>query len=287
MVRSDLASARPPAAAAGRGVLALTAVLAAAACRQPAGTLATIGNRSIRLADLTAVVESQTGRPAAEAPPELVASLFEGMLEEEVVLAASGVPPDAEMTPASRTARVREALSRLCPPPPLPSAADVDAFLARSSADEPSGERLHLRQLLLPDQAAARAARERLRSGEDFAEVSRQMSRAPNASEGGVLGWVGAGQLPPEFEAAVFGLAVGGISEPIASTAGWHVFQVTDRRAAGSGADPARRERARAELAAQKAEASRQSCLRALAARVGVKAPCKDATFPCRNPFEA
>ncbi len=249
--------------------------------------LATVGSRTVRREDLVTVVESQTGRPVAEAPPELVATLFEGLLEEEVVLAASGVPADSELTPVARSSRVREALLQLCPPPPLPTAAEVDAFLVSRSAEEPDGERLRLRQLLLPDQAAARAARERLRKGEEFAEVSRQMSRAPNAAEGGLLGWVGSGQLPPEFEAAVFALAVGGVSEPVASTAGWHIFQVVERRAAGSGADPARRERARAELAAQKAEASRRTCLRALAARVGVKTLCKDATFPCRNPFEA
>lgn len=248
--------------------------------------LATVGGRTVRREDLVTVVENQTGRPVAEAPPELVATLFEGLLEEEVVLAASGVPADSELTPVARSSKVREALFQLCPPPPLPAAAEVDAFLASRSADEPGGERLRLRQLLLPDQAAARAARERLRRGEDFTEVSRQMSRAPNAAEGGFLGWVGTGQLPPEFEAAVFALAVGGVSEPVGSTAGWHIFQVVERRAAGSGADPARRERARAELAAQKAEASRRACLRALAARVGVKTPCKDAAFPCRNPFE-
>ncbi|HPC83509.1 MAG TPA: peptidylprolyl isomerase [Thermoanaerobaculaceae bacterium] len=266
--------------------LALVVPLALGACRGAAGTLATVGDRSIRMADLAAVVEVQTGSPLAEAPPELVAALFENLLEEEVVLAASGQPADTELAPAARSALVREALQRLCPPPPLPTAAEVDAFLAASSAGEPAGERLRLRQLLLPDQAAARAARDRLRRGEEFAEVSRQMSRAPNAAEGGLLGWVGQGQLPPEFEAAVFALPNGGISEPVASTAGWHIFQVIERRAAGS-ADPSRRERARAELAAQKAEASRRACLSVLAARVGVTTPCKDATFPCRNPFEA
>jgi parvulin-like peptidyl-prolyl isomerase len=163
----------------------------------------------------------------------------------------------------------------------------VDAFLARDTSAAPNGTRIRLRQLVLPDQPAARAARERLRKGEDFAEVSRQVSRAPNASQGGLLGWVSTGQLPPEFEAAVFGLAAGELSEPVPSTAGWHVFQVTDRRAAGSGADPAWRERARAELAAQRAELARQSCLRGLAVQVGVEVRCPNVPFPCHNPFEA
>jgi parvulin-like peptidyl-prolyl isomerase len=255
-------------------------------CRQPAGTLAVVGGRSIQIEHLNAMVESQTGRPVDDAPAELLATLFETLVEEEVVLAASGLPLDQELTPAARSARVRETLVRLCPPPPPPGDDEIETLLASRATMEPAGERLRLRQLLLPDQTAARGARERLRKGEDFAEISRQMSRAPNAAQGGLLGWVSLDQLPPEFEAAVFNLPVGAISEPVSSTAGWHLFQITDRRPSGSGTDPALRERARAELAAKKAENSRLVCMRKLAAQVGLQVPCKDATFPCRNPFE-
>ncbi|HNX50442.1 MAG TPA: peptidylprolyl isomerase [Thermoanaerobaculaceae bacterium] len=261
-------------------------MLVLTACRQPTSTLALVKGRPVPLDDLKASVESQTGRPFAEASPALVASLFEGLLEEEVLLAAVGVEGSRDLTPAARSAKVREAALRLCPPPPLPSDAEVEAFLARDTSAAPTGTRIRLRQLVLPDQASARAARERLRKGDDFTDVSREVSRAPNASQGGLLGWVGTGQLPPEFEAAVFGLAAGELSEPVPSTAGWHVFQVTDRRAAGSGTDPAWRERARAELAAQRAETARRTCVRGLASQVGVEVRCTNAPFPCRNPFE-
>lgn len=269
-----------------RCLLLLAVVLVFGSCRQPAGTLAVVGGRTIRIEHLNALVEGQTGRPVEDAPAELVATLFGTLVEEEVILAASGLSTDQELTPAARSARVREALARLCPPPPPPTNEEVEALLASRATGEPTPERVRLRQLLLPDQTAARGARERLRKGEDFAEVSRQMSRAPNAEQGGLLGWVSLDQLPPEFEAAVFKLPVGAISEPVSSTAGWHLFQITERRPAGGGADPALRERARAELAAKKAEVSRLDCMRKLAAQVGLQVPCKDATFPCRNPFE-
>lgn len=270
-----------------RGATGVALLMVLVACREPADTLAVVKGQAVRLDDLKAAVESQTGRPFGEASPELVASLFDTLLDEEVLLAASGAAAGEALTPAARSARVRAAALRLCPPPSIPSDADVDAFLARDAGATPDGVRIRLRQLVLPDQAAARAARERLSKGEDFAEVSRQVSRAPNASQGGLLGWVSTGQLPPEFEAAVFGLGPGELSDPVPSTAGWHIFQVTERRAAGSGADPARRERARAELAAQQAEAARRICVRGLAAQVGVEVRCSNAPFPCHNPFEA
>jgi parvulin-like peptidyl-prolyl isomerase len=221
-----------------------------------------------------------------ETPPDLRAALFEQYLEDEVVLAASPQPSDRDLPPASRAARAREALTALCPPPALPTDAEVDDYVKKSAPAPSGGERIRLRQLVLPDRAVALKARERIRRGEDFAVVSRELSRAPNAAEGGMLGWVERGQLPPEFEAAVFGLAAGELSAPVASDAGWHVFQVMDRAASGGSEDPVARQRARTELATRRAEAARAKCLRALAVRVGVQVNCQQATFPCRNPFE-
>ena len=115
---------------------------------------------------------------------------------------------DRDLTPTARTARVRELLISLCPTPAPPTDAQVDAYLA-AHPDSPPGERLRLRQLILPDSSTAQLARDRLRNGESFAALSRELSRAPNAASGGLIGWVERGQLPPEFEAVVFGLAPG------------------------------------------------------------------------------
>jgi hypothetical protein len=121
---------------------------------------------------------------------------------------------------------------------------------------------------------------------EDFLAVSKALSRAPNAASGGLLGWVEPGQLPPEFEAAVFGLNVGELSDPVPSNAGWHVFQVMERHAAGAPPDTSVRDHVRGQLAAEAAEAARRSCLRRLATRVGVRVDCAGVSFPCTNPFE-
>jgi hypothetical protein len=268
--------------ATGFGVLAVVLVVA---CHRSAPGLATVGGQPVDLETLKGVVEAQTGRPYSEAPRELVSALFEGLLEEEVVLVAGGAPEDRTLAPVARSARVRELEATLCPPPPPPSDAEVTAFLAAHGEPSSSGDRVHLRQLILPDEAAARAARERVRRGEDFAVISRELSRAPNAAAGGMLGWFEKGQLAPEFEAAVLGLPAGGLSEPLASNAGWHVFQVMERRPASAGADPSELERARAELGAAKAARSRRECLGKLAARVGVEVHGEGLPFEVRNPF--
>lgn len=245
-----------------------------------------VGNHTVTIESLNAFVTAQTGRSMAEVTPELASALFERYLEEEVMLAADPVAGDHDLTPTARSARVRELSSSLCPPPQQPYNAQVDAYLQANPQLVTGGERVRLRQLVLPDPTAARAARDRARAGEDFALLSKTLSRAPNAAEGGALGWVERGQLPPEFEAAVFGLSPGEVSEPVPSNAGWHIFQVVERRAPGAGPDAAFRDHVRAQLAAEAAGAAQRTCLHTLAEKVGVRVACEGASFPCRNPFE-
>lgn len=256
------------------------------ACQRGAGRLALVGNRALTIATFSSFVVAQTGRGIQEVSPELAGALFERYLEEEVILTASATPGDIDLGPTPRTARARELLTSLCPPPPQPSDAQVEAYLAQHPESPAGGERLRLRQLILPDQATAQVARDRIRTGEDFLAVSRALSRAPNAATGGLLGWVERGQLAPEFQAAVFGLAAGELSDPVPSNAGWHVFQVMERQAPGAGPNASTRDRVRAQLAAEAAEAARTNCVRTLARRVGVRVDCAGVSFPCRNPFE-
>ncbi|MGH2812209.1 MAG: peptidylprolyl isomerase [Actinomycetota bacterium] len=77
------------------------------------------------------------------------------------------------------------------------------------------------------DEALARQVSERAQAGEDFAALAREHSDdATTNAEGGELGWIRRGQFIKVFEDAVFGLAPGQISEPLATDFGWHVVKV-------------------------------------------------------------
>ncbi len=79
--------------------------------------------------------------------------------------------------------------------------------------------------------AEARALRQRLLAGEDFAALAREFSDdQASAVDGGNLGWVSPGELVPEFERAMAELEPGAISEPVKSGFGWHLIQVLERR---------------------------------------------------------
>ena len=107
-------------------------------------------------------------------------------------------------------------------------AAEHEAYDAAAKAQPPEPE-IHARHILLPDEAAAKAALERVKKGEDFAKVATELSKDPGG-EGGDLGWFTKERMVPEFSEAAFKLEPGQISEPVKSQFGWHIIKVEEKR---------------------------------------------------------
>lgn len=70
---------------------------------------------------------------------------------------------------------------------------------------------------------------QRFLDGEDFITVVTLESDAPNASEGGDMGWVSQGGVKGAF-VQIFETPVGGITPPIRSAGGFHIVKVMDER---------------------------------------------------------
>jgi len=84
-------------------------------------------------------------------------------------------------------------------------------------------------------QAAAHAKAEqalsRVKAGETFALVAREMSEGPTAKQGGDLGYFRRGLMLPAIEQAAFALNPGEVSPVIRTSSGFHIVLVEDRRA--------------------------------------------------------
>jgi len=69
----------------------------------------------------------------------------------------------------------------------------------------------------------------RLISGVSFDELSALESDAPDAKQGGAMGWFFPGGIAPQFN-EIFTLPVGGIAKPARSAGGFHILKVTGER---------------------------------------------------------
>ncbi|MES9904168.1 MAG: peptidylprolyl isomerase, partial [Sedimenticola sp.] len=77
----------------------------------------------------------------------------------------------------------------------------------------------------------AEAALARVNGGEEFAAVAKELSQDPGTSDlGGDLGYFGRGEMDDAFDAVVFAMNEGEISQPVRSEFGFHIVQLTSIR---------------------------------------------------------
>ena len=77
--------------------------------------------------------------------------------------------------------------------------------------------------------AIATGILERVRKGEDFAELARTNSKdLGSANQGGDLGFLEKGTSEPAFEAKLFSMKAGEISEPVLTSQGYHVIKIVE-----------------------------------------------------------
>ena len=104
----------------------------------------------------------------------------------------------------------------------------------------------------------------------DFEALAKKFSEDGSAQNGGILGWMGPGELVPPFEIAMNRLQIGEVSDPVKTEFGWHLIQVLERRDAQLTVEK-QREFARAAIRERKFEQAYQDWLRQLRDTATVK----------------
>ncbi|HSC62369.1 MAG TPA: peptidylprolyl isomerase [Caldimonas sp.] len=138
--------------------------------------------------------------------------------------------------------REREVVNRI-----KVSDAEIDELIEKRRSAAGASTQINVAQILVtvPEGAAdglvaerrgrAEAALKRVRGGEDFATVAREMSEDNNRAQGGEMGLRPVDRLPDLFARAVQGLKPGEITpELIRSGAGFHVLKLVDRKESGA-----------------------------------------------------
>jgi peptidyl-prolyl cis-trans isomerase SurA len=73
-----------------------------------------------------------------------------------------------------------------------------------------------------------------MQQGAPFPAVARQFSASPSAAAGGDVGWITAGEMAPEIDAALDQMRPGQLSRPIPVRDGVYIVYLRDRRAGAS-----------------------------------------------------
>lgn len=126
------------------------------------------------------------------------------------------------------------------------SDAEIDNFLTTQASRNEVQDEFEIAHILVrtpedstPEQLQklrdkAEQAATLLQDGTDFAQVSARYSDAPNALEGGVLGWKASSQLPGLFADALNKLQPGQVTPIMRSPNGFHILKMINRRGGSS-----------------------------------------------------
>lgn len=123
---------------------------------------------------------------------------------------------------------------------------EVDNFLTTQASRKEDPDEFEISHILIrtnedgsPEEiqklkAKAELALQKIKDGMDFSQVSASFSDAPNALEGGKLGWKTTTQIPGLFLDALKPMKSGEVSSLLRSANGFHILKLTDRRGGSS-----------------------------------------------------
>jgi peptidyl-prolyl cis-trans isomerase SurA len=123
---------------------------------------------------------------------------------------------------------------------------EIDNFLTTQASSNESTDEFEISHILIrtPEEGAtedvqkAKAkvdeAVKALQDGTSFAKVSASFSDAPNALEGGSLGWKTSTQLPALFLDTLKTMQAGDVSAALRSPNGFHILKLTNKRGGNS-----------------------------------------------------
>ena len=218
------------------------------ACKQAGSTgpvVARVGDSKITLDDLKSrLQETPEAYQQYIATAEGRRQFLNLLIREKVLLSEAktlGIPHDPAYQKAiekfkldwsrrlqeyEETLQVESALRQLRAKELAATDTDVDKYFNDHRADYDHPLEITVSHILLSSESDAQAALARVKSGEPFERVARDMSKDPaTAVHGGKLAPIKRGTLVPEFEDAAFKLRVGEVSGIVKSQFGFHIIK--------------------------------------------------------------
>ncbi len=263
------------------GVVLAGVVVAAAA--QPDATLAVVAGRAIAARDFSRVLLGMRGNDYATTLKTLTPDGRKKILEDLVgtrVLAQAArdagldrqpdVAFDVEQAVAEvLSRRYRETLREQL----APTEGEMREWYQAHRAELTTSPRVKARHILVATADEAAAVVAALKAGEPFERLADTRSLdTQTRARGGDLGWVPKGFMVSAFDAALFSLRPGQVSDPIQTSFGYHVVRVDENDERAIPAYDAVRDRIGERLIDERIEAARADLARKYGARIDTDA---------------
>ncbi|MBN1833650.1 MAG: peptidyl-prolyl cis-trans isomerase [Deltaproteobacteria bacterium] len=116
---------------------------------------------------------------------------------------------------------------------PAITAEEINAYYISHETEFTQPPMVKFSQIVTHSEDEAKGLRERLLKGEHLDNLARQYSTAPEAEDGGEVGWISQDALDESIDEALSSLPVGEISPVVKTPYGYHIFQVDAKRPEG------------------------------------------------------
>ena len=234
--------------------IALTVVLAgcSAEAKTNKETVATVNGEKISQEELTETLMTQYGVAALDtlitnkifemeaeseglsvAEKEIQAELTElietygGQEEYEAVLDANNIEEEALLEDISTHLLQTKVLEKVI----NITDEELATYFEENKTTYEQTEQVEASHILVADEATAKEVINKLNEGSDFAELASEYSTDTSSStDGGSLGYFGAGEMVEEFEKVAFEMEIDDISDPVESEYGFHIIKVTGKQ---------------------------------------------------------
>ncbi len=281
-------------------------IVTAGACRKQSdriapGIIARVGTRMVNVEEFKHYLKRNTGTELAQISPDAAAPLLDQYIEEILLseyAAAHQLDAESESVtqavrkdPGSTLVEKRDELrrgkllsdvsARIAPP----TDDQIQAYYRENPDDFRTEEQVHVKQILVRDEATARQILGELKTGAQFEALSQKYSKAPNAERGGEIGFVSRGQLPKIFEETIFQLKPGQVSDVVQTDESFHIFKVEARDPAGTMPLAQAHDLIRVKLEADLLDAAVRATIKKAQAELPVTVLTKRVPFPYSGEF--
>lgn len=110
---------------------------------------------------------------------------------------------------------------------------EIKAYFDSHRSEFKRSQMVKFSQIVTRTKGDAEKVLQHLKGGETLEKLAKEYSVAPEAENGGEVGWVVKGELDESIEKVIFPLPIGKISQVVKTPYGYHIFEVHAKRPKG------------------------------------------------------